>query len=65
MIGSNSNIFGSFDTTGKGINKMTNWYLCNGRYGTPDLNNNKHYKFIVYSETISGIYINKYLRAKI
>ena len=59
MIGSNSNIFKSFDSTGKGINNMTNWYLCNGRYNTPNLNNNKNnsdYKYIIYSETISSKY---------
>jgi hypothetical protein len=56
MIASNSNIFKSFDSTGKGINNMTNWYLCNGRYKTPNLNNNKNngYKYIIYSETISS-----------
>jgi len=58
MIASNSNIFKSFDSTGKGINNMTNWYLCNGRYKTPNLNNNKNngYKYIIYSETISSKY---------
>jgi pSer/pThr/pTyr-binding forkhead associated (FHA) protein len=65
MISSRSNIFNSFDSTGKGIDKMNNWYLCNGRYGTPDLNYNKHYKYIVYSETISRIYINKYLSSSL
>ena len=56
MIASNSNIFKSFDSLGKGINNMTNWYLCNGRYKTPNLNNNKNngYKYIIYSETISS-----------
>ena len=58
MIASNSNIFESFDSTGKGIKNMTNWYLCNGRYNTPYLNNknNNVYKFIIYSETISSKY---------
>ena len=56
MIASKSNIFKSFDSTGKGINNMTNWYLCNGRYKTPNLNkNNNDYKYITYmSETVSG-----------
>jgi hypothetical protein len=60
MIGSNSNIFKSFDSTGKGINNMTNWYLCNGRYNTANLNNdNNDYNYIIYlsqKEIMSGIY---------
>ena len=58
IIASNSNIFKSFDSTGKGINNMTNWYLCNGRYNSPNLNNNNNngYKYIIYSETISSKY---------
>ncbi|MEI9806757.1 MAG: hypothetical protein WDO16_02115 [Bacteroidota bacterium] len=27
----------SFDSTGRGINKMTGWALCNSKNGTPDL----------------------------
>ena len=63
MIGSKSNIFKSFDLTGKGINNITNWYLCNGRYGTPNLNynNNNDFKYIIYSETISSKYEQIYL----
>jgi hypothetical protein len=50
MIGSKSTIFESFNsTTGKGINNMANWYLCNGRYHTPNLNsnNNQLFKYII------------------
>jgi hypothetical protein len=63
MIGSKSNIFKSFDSTGKGIDNMTNWYLCNGRYNTPNLNNNNNndFKYIIYSETISSKYMIKYI----
>jgi len=40
MIDSKSDIFELFDSiTGKGFNNMSSWYLCNGRYGTPNLNN--------------------------
>jgi hypothetical protein len=60
MIASKSNIFKSFDLTGKGNGNMTNWYLCNGRYNTPNLNNdNNDYKYIIYlsqKEIMSGIY---------
>ena len=60
MIASKSNIFKSFDLTGKGNDNMTNWYLCNGRYNTPNLNNdNNDYKYIIYlsqKEIMSGIY---------
>ena len=58
MIASKSDIFKSFDSTGKGINNMTNWYLCNGRHNTPNINNNNNdYKYIIYmsqKEIISG-----------
>ena len=60
MIGSKSTIFESFNsTTGKGINNMTNWYLCNGRYQTPNLNNNNNqlFKYIIYmSQLVKGIH---------
>ena len=26
-----------FDSEGKGLNEMIDWYLCDGRNGTPDL----------------------------
>ena len=59
MIGSKSKIFESFNsTTGKGINNMTNWYLCNGRYQTPNLNNNNNqlFKYIIYmSQPVQGM----------
>jgi preprotein translocase subunit SecY len=46
--------------TDKGIGNMTNWYLCNGRYGTPNLNNNNNIKLtqhiIHMSEPINGIF---------
>jgi hypothetical protein len=59
MIGSKSKIFESFNSiTGKGINNMTNWYLCNGRYQTPNLNNNNNqlFKYIIYvSQPVQGM----------
>ena len=60
MIASKSNIFKSFDLTGKGNDNMTNWYLSNGSNNTPNLNNdNNDYKYIIYlsqKEIMSGIY---------
>ena len=60
MIGSKSKIFESFNSaTGKGIYNMTNWYLCNGRYQTPNLNknnNNQLFKYIIYmSQPVQGM----------
>ncbi len=61
MYSSKSNIFKtSFDSkTGKGTGNMTNWYLCNGLNGTPNLNNNtQSIKYIIHvsREPINGLF---------
>ena len=62
MFSSKSTILKSFDfKTGKGTGNMTNWYLCNGRYGTPNLNNNTNNQLIQYiiQMPVNGKYILK------
>jgi microcystin-dependent protein len=45
----------SFDSTGKGLNDMKDWYICNGENGAPDLRNRflvgKNPNHFEYSQT--------------
>ncbi len=63
MIASKSDVFKSFNlTTGKGFGYFTNWYLCNGLNGTPNLNNknNENYLNILFmSQSQLKVFITK------